>query len=83
MRNNLNTFIRPGIAVMQCKKIAKDLLESLDRRFEYVLTDTNYLLGTSIGICDVPARLKKNTVRRNGIHSGQINVSFPAPVICG
>ena len=77
MRNNLNTFIRPGSAVMQCKKIAKDLLDSLDRRFEYVLTDTNYLLGTSIGICDVPARLKKNTV----IY--QINVSFPAPVICG
>ena len=59
MRNTLNTFIRPGSAVMQCKKFAKDLLESLDRRFEYVLTDTYYLLGTSIGICDVPARLKK------------------------
>ena len=67
MRNTLNTFIRPGSAVMQCKKFAKDLLESLDRRFEYVLTDTYYLLGTSIGICDVPALPfrpdLKNTVR--------------------
>ncbi len=46
MRNTLSDFIRPGSVVVHCKSFAKDLMESLDRRFEYVLTDTYYLLGT-------------------------------------
>jgi len=45
MRNTLASFCRPGSVVAHCKPFAKDLMDSLDRRFEYVLSDTYYLLG--------------------------------------
>ena len=48
MRNTLAGFCRPGSVVVYCKPFAKDLMESLDRRFEYVLSDTHYLLGIFI-----------------------------------
>ena len=47
MRNTQNNFCKPGSGIVYCKQFAKSLLESLDRRFEYVLTDTLYLLGIS------------------------------------
>lgn len=45
MRNTLVTFCKPGSGVVRCKSFAQDLLDSLDRRSNYVLSDTYYLLG--------------------------------------
>lgn len=48
MKNTLNGFVRPGSLVSICKDFAKALLNSLDRRFEYVLGDTYYVLGNKL-----------------------------------
>ena len=45
MRNTLLDCTRVGSKVTTCKKFAKTLLNSLETRLAYVLTDTFYILG--------------------------------------
>ena len=44
--NTLTNFCRPRSVEVNCKTFAQDIMESLNHRFEYVLTDTYYLLGS-------------------------------------
>lgn len=50
IRNMMTEFSKPVSRTSICRDVAKELLESLERRMDYVLYDTFYLLGTTNSI---------------------------------